>query len=243
LASPGAALLSGVLSGDAVTGEVTVATPQPLAADTDVGHYSQTVTALGGLNSHNYVLASTGNTPGTLSIAPRPLRYAGGSYTFECGRTGNTMPGPVLTGALAGDDVSATADATEYVQLSGSSGSFSDLAVGTWAVQLKNGNAFLQGVDKHNYVLEASGSAPAAVTITPKPLNFTLGSAVSSYGTLATPAVSLSGLVGLDQVHAGDLALLQGAETVVLGQRMPVGNYVTTLASLSGHAAGNYSLA
>ena len=69
------AILTGLIAGDTVTAAVRVfnrtsaITP---ATSTAVGSYQEKATALVGAAAFNYVLASTGNAAGTLTIEPRP---------------------------------------------------------------------------------------------------------------------------------------------------------------------------
>lgn len=73
LASTGTATLSGVLSGDSVSGGVGLTTSSgssvTLAASLAAGSYTESVTSLSGTSASNYSLASSGNTTGTLTIS------------------------------------------------------------------------------------------------------------------------------------------------------------------------------
>jgi filamentous hemagglutinin family protein len=71
----GAATLFGVLPGDAVdptVGAFKGPLQIPLSPFTPVGQYLQMVTAL---SNPNYVIAASGNSPGTLTVAPTPLVF------------------------------------------------------------------------------------------------------------------------------------------------------------------------
>ena len=71
LPSLGQATLSGILSGDSLGVSLGVfigSTRVALATTTPVGSYSEKVTGLTGASAANYMLATSGNTPGTLTI-------------------------------------------------------------------------------------------------------------------------------------------------------------------------------
>ena len=71
----GAATLFGVLPGDTVdptVGAFRGSQEIPLNPFTPVGQYLQMVTAL---SNPNYVIAASGNSPGTLTVVPRPLVF------------------------------------------------------------------------------------------------------------------------------------------------------------------------
>ena len=71
LPSLGQATLSGILSGDSLgvsLGIFSGSTQVALATTTPIGSYSEKVTGLTGASAANYMLATSGNTPGTLTI-------------------------------------------------------------------------------------------------------------------------------------------------------------------------------
>jgi filamentous hemagglutinin family protein len=242
LASPGSALLTGVLDGDVVSGVVTVDTPEPLAFNTPVGTYSQAVSALGGSDGANYRLAANGNTAGILQIQPRPLHYSGTSHIFEYGTTNFSLPLPTLDGIIGGDEVFLASGVAEWRQLSGVTGSFADVAVGNWEVHLRAGSSFLEGAASQNYLIVEAGSSPSQVRIDPKQVTFELGDLRSTYGDLAVPTLSLDGVLGSDNVY-GEPGILQGSGWMAPDVRTAVGNYVLGVASIGGSAAANYSIA
>jgi hypothetical protein len=78
--------LSGILSGDTVTGSFGAAdswsgAPVALTPTTPAGNYSARVTGLSGASSSNYVLAG-GNNYGSLSIAKKTLTYSGSNSSL-----------------------------------------------------------------------------------------------------------------------------------------------------------------
>ena len=77
-ATPGTATLINTIAGDVLTDTVTVyntgtATVVTPATRTAAGTYDEKVTAIGGASAGNYTLASTGNTTGTLTVAPKAI--------------------------------------------------------------------------------------------------------------------------------------------------------------------------
>ena len=106
-ATLGAATLTGVLPGDTVdptVGAFSGATPVALGPRTAAGLYSEEVT---GLSNPNYSIASSGNTPGTLTISPLGLTYSVANASSTYGTTA-TLGAAKLTGVLPGDTVDPT---------------------------------------------------------------------------------------------------------------------------------------
>lgn len=107
---PGQATLSGLVNGDTVTATVGAfngAVPLTLSAALAAGTYSQSVTGLTGAQG-NYVLAQTGNTPGTLTITPAQLTVTAGNAAKLGGRS--IDPGEAgysVQGLLNGDSVNS----------------------------------------------------------------------------------------------------------------------------------------
>ena len=85
--------------------------------------------------------------------------------------------------------------------------------------------------------------SPFTATVTPKPLTWDGTSSSQVYGSNSLPAPALAGIVGNDQVAAGEtistLTSVQGGESLTRS----VGTYSVGLAGLSGAAASNYTLA
>jgi filamentous hemagglutinin family protein len=109
-ATLGAVTLNGVLAGDTVTptaGAFSGATPIALGPKTNVGQYSELVTAI---TNPNYVLATSGNAPGTLTISPLTLTYSVADANSIFGAT-PILGEATLHGILAGDSVDPTVQA------------------------------------------------------------------------------------------------------------------------------------
>ncbi|HEX8484868.1 MAG TPA: filamentous hemagglutinin N-terminal domain-containing protein [Sphingomonas sp.] len=197
------------------------------ALNNGVGAYTLSVGSLGGAGSQNYVLATTGNTPGIMTITPRTLGYTGSLATSTYGSLAS--PGAISFSSLVnGDSVSAVT-----ALLSGSTPVALDARTpaGAYTVAVTG----ITGAAASNYVL-GSGTG-GALTIDRRTLGYTLGSATSVYGTMAALPVTLDGVVAGDDV--APLVLVAGA---AVSARTSVGNYVTRADTLTGAAAGNYRL-
>lgn len=247
-----AAVLGGLVAGDAVNGVVT-AGGNPIAPRLSVGSYALGVGSLAGIGSGNYQVAPTGNTDGTLNVAPKPINYAGTaiSQTYGVSALETDLPLPGLVGIETGDMVTGSMPAINST-VGANRGESGAVPIGTYLIGLGS----LTGADAGNYSLLSTGNTPRQVTITPKPLNFTLtgGSTNTTYGTLATlPGLSLSGIVttmsGADDIR-GALAAFTGGVTNEITDRTPAGAYTWGVSNLSGNpatpsvsAAGNYVIA
>ncbi len=222
LAVLGTPSLTGVLSGDDVSGAVTLVSGT-LSDRLKVGTYDLTLTALGGGSASNYVLAGSGNSNGVLTIAAKALTASVASVTATYGQ--NAAAGAVsLTGLLAGDDVKAD------VSVEGAGGAVTPgpkLGAGTYTQRI-NG---LTGADAGNYVMEGGQGATGTLTINPAALTVTANSLTRIYGT-DDPALtySVTGLVNGDG--------LTGGLTRAAGRN--VGAYAIGQGSLS--AGPNYTL-
>lgn len=237
LAFIGSSALTGVLSGDDVAGTVALTsggTPVALTATTPAGSYLQSVSALAGAHAGNYSIAGSGNTDGTLTINRKSINFVGGNVSQEYGQS--SFPSPPLVGVVGGDTVTAVQTVSTITSTSaGGSGAF---PAGIYDI----GAGGLTGPSAANYQLAAAGNTPNRVTITPKPLTFSVPSVATTYGTAATlPAASLGGLVPGDVVTSETFAL-NGASPLAVTALTPAGTYPLSV-SLTGQTAGNYSVA
>ena len=231
--------LTGILSGDVVTGNFGASSsgaPFTLTPTTPAGTYSAVVTGLSGASSSNYVVTG-GNTYGTLAISRKTLTYTGSDLSQVYGSL--TLPSPTLNGLIGNDNVSAvqriTTPRTWY--LAGASGAY---AVGNYWVDLD----YLTGTSAANYTFNTWGNTPNQVAITPKPVTFSLASASSTYGTNAVlPTANLSGIVSGDVVGAGPVIAI-GNGTAALNASTAAGHYTLGIVELNGYGvANNYILA
>ncbi len=109
-ATLGAATLFGVLPGDTVNptvGAFSGSTPIAIGPRTPAGVYSEQVTSL---SNSDYVIAASGNTPGTLTIDPKTLTYAVANASSIFG-TVPVLGAATLFGVLPGDPVDPTVGA------------------------------------------------------------------------------------------------------------------------------------
>jgi filamentous hemagglutinin family protein len=240
-ATPGAASFNGMLSGDSLAGTVAVTdsagTTATLAERTAAGSYSQRVTALSGDAAANYTLATSGNTPGTLTIAPKTLTWtvANASATYGTAAT----PGAAsFNGMLSGDSLAGAVAVTD------SAGTAVTLAGRTAAGSYSQRVTVLSGDAAANYTLATDGNTPGTLTITPKPLTWSVADASATYGAAATPGTAaLAGVAAGDSLAGLVGALDAGGRTVALETRTPAGRYTQQVTGLTGDGASNYTLA
>lgn len=197
----GVAVLSGVVTGDAVTGDTSG------NFDTKNVGVNKTITyggfTLSNSDASNYVLASSGNAAsGVGQITPKSITIDSGLLVNKVydGSTAVTANGSaaVFTGLIGGDVVAAT----------GITGSFVDKNVGSGKTATFSTYG-LSGVDGGNYVVDAAGSQLSALgDITPKTVAISSGLTVGKVydGSIAVVAngasAVIAGLVSGDAVAA-----------------------------------------
>lgn len=225
LATLGASTLSGLLSGDVVTGTVGLVSGS-LSATTPAGDHSIVVAGFGGAAAGNYVVAGSGNQPGNLHIDQKVLTYTGSnlSQLYGVSTDATTLPAPALNGIVGGDVVNAAGQLLATNTNSGTTGGSGALTIGIYTVGLSN---TLTGASSGNYVLGTGTNNE--VTITPKPITFSFpaGTTSSTYGTLATlPAGTLgSGILSGDLVTHSTQAFGSGNTIVPVTATTSAGTY------------------
>ncbi|WP_338632659.1 beta strand repeat-containing protein [Sporomusa ovata] len=243
-ATAGAVTLTGLVSGDidAVTGTVALSDSSnnavTLAYNTAAGSYTESVSGLSGTAAGNYELSASGNTNGTLTIAKKAITYSVADTTSTYGTL--AAPAVTLTGLVSGD----TDAVTGTVALSDSSNNAVTLAYNTAAGSYTESVNSLSGTAAGNYELSASGNTNGTLTIAKKAITYSVADTTSTYGTLAAPAVTLTGLVSGDtDAVTGTVALSDRSNNAVtLAYNTAAGSYTESVSGLSGTAAGNYEL-
>ncbi len=135
-----------------------------------------------------------------------------------------------LTNLLSGDDVQAMVGAT------GDKGAVplgSRAAAGSYALVPVG----LAGAEAGNYVL--GGGTAGLLTIERRAISYGIGDQHSVYGDLASPSVSLIGVLAGDAV-AGSISVTKDDVPITLDARIGVGNYALSFDGLVGSAAANY---
>ena len=254
LATLGAVTLGNVLAGDTVgytTALLSGITPVALTDRTHAGVYTEAVTTITG--NPNYVLATTGNAAGTLTVQPRPISYIAQDASGTYGTT-PTLGAASLLGVLSGDTVSAG----PAVLMATGAAPTDRTNAGNWTLGLRG----LTGADASNYVATDVGSTTATLTVAPKVVTVTVDgyfqnvrySTIAPDGTFSTFNPSY-GMVGSDLPIARGAVngLLAGDQVSVVTSvsAMPrsssgalnVGTYTMTGTGLTGADAGNYVMA
>ncbi|MEN6414110.1 MAG: MBG domain-containing protein, partial [Veillonellales bacterium] len=168
--------------------------------------------------------------PVNFTITQRPISY---SITSTTAVYGSVAPGTVTWSNLCGGD-----DPGAVISVSNSGGSpVSSLAtasVGTYSETVSS-------LSNSNYTLASTGSTPGTLTITPRPLTWSVANTAIVYGTAAVPgAASLTGIVNNDMVNAV-VTVYDGANTAVsLSPATKTGTYSERVTAISN---SNYTLA
>ena len=223
-------------SGDDVSGVITVlqgGSAVTLGARSPVGSYTLEVTGLRGAQAGNYVIASSGNSNGSLTISPLTIHYNLSAATSTYG-TLATPPAPTFLGLVPGDVVSGTIATLLFNNIPGGPTEPLDARrdAGTYTLTV----SALGGPDSGNYTLTTSGNALANLVINPKLVTYAFASVNAVYGSVVTPgAITLTGVLPNDVVFTSSAFGFGGAIE-------PVGAYAENGVSILGPAAFNYVL-
>ncbi len=217
-ANPGfSATFNGVLAADAANVSGVYSTTATAASA--VGSYSVTVTGLTGSAAGNYTLGTV--TPGSLSVTPLALTASATPVSAAYGQAIPSISG-TLNGVLAQD--------TGNVAAVFSTTATSTSPPGSYPISVS-----LTGSAAGNYTVTLSGSP--AVTITAAAVSVVVNNASRAYGA-ANPTFTGT----LSGVLAQDAANVSAVYSTTATATSSVGSYPITATSLTGSAAGNYSL-
>jgi len=237
--SPGAASLSGAISGD-VLGTATVSvntsgltsTSGHLIAGTHTG--IESVSALSGADGGNYTFAGiTGDyTVNTLALT--------GSLTTGSSTYGASLvPGAAsFTNLVSGDVVSAGAVTVNTTGLTSTSG---NLIAGTHN-GIESVGTSLSGADAANYTF---AGATGNYTVAPLVLTGSIATGSSTYGSAYAPgSASFTNVVSGDVVSASSVTITTTGQTSTSGH-LTAGSHtgIESIAGLAGADAGNYTFA
>ena len=142
---------------------------------TPAGNYSIGIGALLSMDASNYTVAATGNSAGTLTVAPRALNWQVGTGTAIYGNTPSNLTN--LSNVVFGDDVRATVSALDW-----GGAAILRPGVGSYAA----GVSALSGADALNYLLAPSGNTVGSLSVTPRPVTYSVANVNTVYGTQAT---------------------------------------------------------
>jgi filamentous hemagglutinin family protein len=224
----GGAMLQGLVAGDTVT---VGATGRFADADAGTGKPVTLASTHGGADAGNYAFVDQATA--AASIAPKSLTIAGlaaASKTYD-GTTAATLAGGTLSGLVG----------SETLNLSGLTGAFADKDAGTGKAVAVSGGVLADGTGRAaNYSLSVPASVVGAIT--PRALivaGITASDKVYDGTTAAT--VSGSGATLGGAVTGDDVGL--SASGAFTDKNAGSGKTVALSASLTGHDAGNYTLA
>jgi len=237
--------VSGTVDGNVDLSVSYATTASSTAPYSGAGTYPITAT-LSGTGLSNYTIAT--NTPGTLTINKAPLTVTVASPSVSYGSAPPTLTGTV-SGAVNGDAVGTTLTVS-YATTASSSAPYS--GVGSYPI-----TATLGGASLANYTVS---STPGSLTIHPVALSITVNNTAVTYGSaLPVFTSTLTGLVNGDasaNLRKGvsrpavsgtvdgniDLSITYATTASSTAPYSGVGSYPVT-ATLSGAAAGNYTIA
>ena len=225
--------VTGVINNDSVSPVIAASqsgSAVTLAARTTAGSYDLVVGGLSGGGAANYTLSVSGDSPGVLTIGPLSIGYSIANATSTYGTT--AVVGGSLSGVLQGDGVAlavAASQGASPVTLA------SRTAAGSYQL-----SGSLTGADAIDYRL--SGVSNATLTIDPLAVTYSIGNGSSTYGTLFTPSLTLTGVLTGDDVSGGVTAH-QNSQAVTLAAGTNAGTYALDFSGLAGGSAANYVVA
>ncbi|CAN5872471.1 hypothetical protein BH11PSE12_BH11PSE12_20340 [soil metagenome] len=213
-----------------------------------VGSYAVGVTSISGPRAANYVLATNGNTTGSVQITPRQVDYGYNTTYSVYGSEQNAYAANSvqLYGVLQSDknQVHALAYPMSFLLDANGIGRALDkrLAAGLYS----RAGAYVTGLDNPNYILGTERLDPGAAPrgshyISQKPLYTSTTATMSmTYGDTYNPMfASLSGIVPGDEVGNNVYATLNGN---ISNGLLSTGEYAVTASNLKGYSAPNYYL-
>ena len=245
VATAGAGQLNGAVIGDAIgavvslyqQGTSTLVTP---ALRTSVGLYDEKVSGLSGVDAANYTLSGSGNTVGTLTIAPKAIvltpdtiskTYDGlTSYSVQAADRSAIQ---AASGIVAGDVL--TGITLTYADKNAGSGNKVVVASGATIDNGASASALA------NYTVSYASASDG--TINPKPISVSSAPTAANkvYDGLTFASLS-GGALNAAQIVGGD-ALSLGMSGTFTDANAGNGKTVNLSYTLGGTSAGNYTLA
>jgi filamentous hemagglutinin family protein len=233
---------TGLLTGDQVTAPISVTTSGGgqviYGARTTAGTYTLGLGTLSGAEALDYVVNPS--VTGALTIARASITLTSGALgaTYGDGSVvNNTVTGGQFAGVLTGDQVEGSFGIVS--PLTTPSG---NLAAGSYGLTLASGFAGLTGAQSADYVLAPASPTTGLLTVAPKTLTYTLGSATSVYGAPAPPTPTFAGLLAGDTVLGQYDVAAGSAAPAPLGVHTGVGAYSLSLGGITGAQAADYVL-
>ena len=241
VATVGTVRFTGLVSSDSVTAVTLIrdGSGQAIvpAANTAAGTYAVTVSGLSGAAASNYVLASSGNSPGTLTIGRAPLQVAVGLGALPpAGAVATRSVGQVnpsvqylFTGLVAGDTAARIASELTPTGLPdlNSIGSYSisiaqtqtanytlSVSPATLVVIAQQANAPLP-VMPSSPTLAIPGSPSSVTTVAPATMPAGASLAVNSNVTNSNTATVATGISYSVSIQGGNTASPSGSSTPV----------------------------
>lgn len=221
-----AANLEGVVTGDALTVDVTSA-----AYDNKNVGTGKTVTygglTISGAKAKNYTIGASGTTTGTITAKVITATFADISKTYD-GTTSATAGTGTLSGVISGDTVTVTGSAA-----------FEDKNVGTDKT-VNYTSVALSGEEAGNYTIASTATGKGAIAA--KSITATFADISKTYDGTTNATAGAGTLVGVETVDSGKVSVTANAAYADknAGEGKTV-NY--TGVALSGDEAGNYTIA
>jgi filamentous hemagglutinin family protein len=205
------------------------------------GTYSAFDVSVPAALDQNYIIKGSNGATGnmlafgnaySLTIAPRPVTFAIGAYGWVYGSP--LSPVDTLTNVLSGDVVSGVVSTLT----GGVTNSAANPNVGTYSLTTTS----LTGAAAANYTIANTGDTLGTLTVTPRPITYSIAPLSSVYGASPNFIYTLSGgFSGMGAPITGVSASL-GSQTTLVPSTVDIGTYYAQLVGITGDSLSNYTV-
>ena len=210
-----------------------------LPATFAVGTYDNFTVSVPASVSQNYNVQTNSGQSGSnlnlyqsVTITPRSVTAAVGAYDWVYGSPQTLVAN--LTNVVPGDAVSGIIKTFSNGVLQ----SAANPSVGSYALTTTG----LQGAAASNYVMSPSGDTLGSLTVTPRPITYSIAPLSSVYGDSPNFVYTLSGgFLGMGAPITG-VATSANSATTLAPSSVDVGTYYASLAGITGDSLSNYAV-
>jgi filamentous hemagglutinin family protein len=206
-----------------------------------VGTYSAFDVSVPAALDQNYIIKGSNGATGnvlafmkaySLTITPRPVTFAIGAYGWVYGSP--LSPLDTLTNVVPGDAVSGVVSTL----IGGVTNSAANPNVGSYSLTTTS----LTGAAAANYTIANTGDTLGSLTVTPRPITYSLAPLSSVYGASPSFTYTISGgFSGMGAPITGVSASL-GSQTTLVPSTVDIGTYYAQLVGITGDPLSNYTV-
>jgi filamentous hemagglutinin family protein len=189
----------------------------------------------------NYIIKGSNGATGnvlafmkaySLTITPRPVTFAIGAYSWVYGSP--LSPLDTLTNVVPGDAVSGVVSTL----MGGVTNSAANPSVGSYSLTTTS----LTGAAAANYTIANTGDTLGSLTVTPRPITYSIAPLSSLYGATPNFIYTISGgFSGMGAPITGVSTSL-GSQTTLVPSTADIGTYYAQLVGITGDSLSNYTV-